>query len=293
MRIHGRAGLWRLAAGGGLVLLLSACGGGAHTDVLGQAAQNLGKVRSGSMDLRMAVSAGDGSGQVGFEEKGPFALPNAGALPVAHTEVIQFVGAKQEATTFISTGKNAYIGTAGAIYQLPDATVARLRNASTSSSGNLAGLQLDRWAQGATVSDGGQVDGVSTDKVTASVSVADFLNDVMQLSRGLGQAASVPQVNRSEAADLARAVRATHYELWAGRDDHMVRRLSVSVDFHAPTGSAGSEAIAKYSQSRLQLDLDLSSVNRPITVSDPAGAQPYAVFCSKQPDSAACNATQS
>jgi len=282
----------RLSAGGALLLALAACGG-SQADVLTQAAQNLGRVRSGSMDLRMAVSGGDGNGQVGFEEKGQFSLPNAGALPVANTEVIQFVGSKQEGSTFISTGRNAYIGTAGAVYQLPDTTVARLRSASTSTGGNLAGLQLDRWAQGATVSDGGQVDGVSTDRVTASVNVAAFLNDVMQLSRGLGLAAAVPQVNKAEAADLARAVKATHYELWAGRDDHLVRRLAVSVDFRAPAGGVGSDALARYSQSHLQLDLDLSSVNHPVTVADPAGAQPYAVYCSKQPESAACSAVQS
>ena len=276
-----------LAAVGLTLVSVSACGGSSQAELLGQAAQNLSKVRSGNMDLRMAVSAGDGSGQVGFEEKRPFALPSPGALPVAQTEVSHFVGSKQEGTTFISTGRRAYIASAGQAYELPAATVTRLRQASAGS-GNLSGLQLDRWAAATTMTDGGQVDGVSTDRFAGSVNVPQFLNDVMQLSRGLSQTAVVPLVTTSEAADLARAVRASHFQLWAGRDDHLVRRVSVSVDFSAPSGAAASQAMARYSQSQMRLDLDLSSVNRPVTVSDPPGAQPFAVYCGRQPDASSC-----
>ena len=241
------------------------------------------------MDLRMAVSAGDGSGQVGFEEKGPFSLPNVGALPVAQTDVVRFVGDKQESSSFISTGRSVFIGSGGQVYRLPDATVARLRQAS-GGGGNLAGLQIDRWAKGASVMDGGTVDGVSTDRVVASVSVPQFLNDVMQLSRGLGQNTVVPQVTTADAADLSRAVKASHFEAWVGRDDHLVRRLSVGVDFSAPAGGPNSDAVARYSQSRIQLDLLLSRVNHPVTVAEPPGAQPFAAFCSRQPDAPACAA---
>ena len=272
---------------------LAACGQASRGEVLSQAAQALPRVRSGSLDLRMAVSGGDAgqSGQVGFEERGPFSLPNPGGLPVANTEVIHFVGTQRESTRFISTGQDAFIGTGGQTYALPPARVQALRQASTPVGGNLGGLPLDRWAVGGSVSDGGQLDGVATDHVVSSVNVVQFVNDLMQLSRGLGQAASVPQVNAAEAQTLSRAVRSSHFEMWSGKDDHMVRKLVVSVDFAAPADPSGG--LAKYSRSHLELDLALTSVNQQVRVDAPKGAQPFSAFCTTQPEAGACKNTQS
>jgi hypothetical protein len=286
-----------LAALGVGVVMLCGCGATSQRDVLAQAGENLGKVRSGDMDLRMAVSSTDTAqaGQIGFEERGPFSLPAAGSLPVARTEVVHFVGTKQETQTFISTGKNAYIAAAGHTYALPAARVEQLRQASVTS-GNASGLgnlQVNRWAAGGSTSDGGTVDGVGTDHVAATVNVVNFLNDVMQLSRGLGETASVPQLTDADAQELAKVVRSSKLELWAGKDDHLVRRLAVSVDFAAPSGSNPSEALAKYSRTRLDLSLVLGRVNQAVTVAEPADAQPFSAYCKQQPDAAACKAAQS
>jgi hypothetical protein len=276
-------------------LLLSGCGGADQHAVLTQAADGLAKVRSGNMDLRMTVSGGDGAadGQVGFEERGPFSLPAAGNLPVARTEVIHIVGGKQDTTTFISTGKNAYVSMAGHTYSLPDARVQQLRSASTNAGGGngMGSLRVDRWARDASTGSGATVDGVGTDRTTGSLDVRQFLNDLMQLSRSLGETASVPQVTDADARDLARAVRSSHFELISGRDDHLPRKLTAVVDFAAPSG--GSGALARYSSTRLELDLTLTSVNQPVTVADPPGAQPFTALCVQQPDVAACKPAQS
>ncbi|GAC1332202.1 MAG: hypothetical protein NVSMB17_11040 [Candidatus Dormibacteria bacterium] len=282
MRRHFGRGALTIAM---VAFAVAGCGG--QADVLGQASSNLGNVRSGNLDLRMAVGAGDAASEVGFEEKGPFSLPNAGSIPVARTEVTHFVGDKHEASTFIATGRNVYIDSAGEVYQLPPAMVEQLRRAN-SGAGDLAGLKIERWATGARSSDGGQVDGVASDRVTGAVNVRQFVNDMMQLSRGLGQTASVPQVSPAEADTLARAVKASHFELWAGRDDHLLRRLVVTVEFAAPAAAQGSEALGHYSQSRMALNISLSNVNHPVTVADPPGARPFSDYCKKQPDAPSC-----
>ena len=275
-------------------LVLGGCGQASQSSVLAQASQNLSRVRSGNLDLRMAVTGGDtaAAGQVGFEERGPFSLPSAGTLPVAQTEVIHFVGSQQDSTTFISTGKDAYISNGGHAYALPPATVQALRQASTGAPANLAGLQLDRWATGGSVSDGGKVDGVVSDHVVAGVNVLNFLNDLMQLARGLGQGASVPQVSPQEAQDLARVVRSSHLEAWTGRDDHLLRKLTVGVDFASATSDPNSP-LARYSRTHLELDLSLGSVNQPVTVNTPSDVQPFTAFCARQPDAGACKKAQS
>jgi hypothetical protein len=286
----------RLLAGASALLVLASCGGTGAPDVLAQAGQSLSRVRSGTMDLRMTVNGGDGgqAGQIGFEERGPFSLPAAGALPVAHTDVVHFVGTQQDATTFISTGKNAYISTGGHTYSLPPARLEQLRKASVTSSNSngLASLQVDRWAAGASTGDGGTVDGVATDHVAANVNVRVFLNDLMQLTRSLGETASVPQVTDADAQDLGRIVKSGRLELWAGRDDHLIRKLTVGIDFAAPSGAQLSGALARYSQTHLDLSLTLSGVNQSVSVPEPAAAEPFSAFCKQQPDAAACKSTQ-
>ena len=56
----------------------------------------------------------------GFPLSGPFSIEEAGTLPTAKLRYTQIAGELSETVEVISTGENAYVETAGTIYELPE-----------------------------------------------------------------------------------------------------------------------------------------------------------------------------
>jgi hypothetical protein len=267
------------------VLALGApgCGGGGRPDAtktLRAAASKLGTIRSGKLALRLLVEPRGPGGEFGFGLAGPFALPKAaGALPVARLVYTQIAGGRRGSATFISTGRRAFVSVGGTAYRLPPAQARQLRGGTSAlgRTGGLKALRIDRWIEEPKASDGGRMGGVATDHVHARLDVVNAVNDLLGIARELGSSRAQRLTGR-DAERLRRATRSGNFDLYAGKDDHLLRRLTVAVDLGFDVPKVLRAALGRVVGAKVLFDLRVTNPNRPVTVSAPAGARPYSAL---------------
>jgi hypothetical protein len=257
-----------------LAAFVAGCGGGRADQVLSDAAGNLGKLRSGDLLLRLVVAPRQGTnGRIGFELQGPLAL-RPGALPIARIAYTQIAGAKEATATFISTGTQAYAEVNGKVYELPASSTNALRQASGGSgaSNTLAGLRIDNWVKRPVVADGGKLDGVPTTRVSGNLDVVAAANGLLDLLRQLGR--NAPTIKGDQAKQLENAVKSSTFELWAGRDDHLLRRLLLKADLGIAVPETLRRVLGGVVGATINFELAVSKPNKPVTVAPPTNPLP-------------------
>lgn len=264
-----RAGLFLAVA------ILAGCGGGGGSakQVLSRTASSLGRIRSGTLTLRLVVSPRSGTkGRIGFELRGPFALRPRG-LPVAGIAYTQIAGPREATATFLSTGKKAYAEVNGKAYELPASATAQLRQAGGAvGKGGFGGLRIDGWIQHPKVSDGGQVGGASTDHVSSGLDVVNAANDLLGLVRLLGRDA--PRIEGKSADQLRKAVESSSLDVWSGKRDHLLRRLVLQARLGFDTPEELKRALGEVVGAKIDFELAVSHPNQPVSVPPPANPLP-------------------
>ena len=203
----------RLAALSLASLSLAACSGEGKeaADVVAETADNLAQIKSGEVSIRLAVTPKSNEAQAfGFELRGPFSLDGPGELPVARIAYTQIRGSERGTVTVVSTGRNAYVEVDGQAYELPPEQAAQLRLAGRvlDEGEGLGELGVDDWIEEPELSDGGSVGDTETDRIDAKLDVAKAAQDLVELSRGLGQGA-LGDLSAVEEQLLERATRST------------------------------------------------------------------------------------
>ncbi len=260
----------RTAIPSALLVVLTSCGGGSgggSDDALAETARRLGEIRSARIDLRLTATSEAAKGPVGFTLSGPFALPEKEGLPVADVRVAELRGATSVESRFVSTGQAAYVVANGRTTPVPgDAGI----SVGGASGGGLGELRIDGWLRDPSVSDGGDVGGTSTDKISAGLDVARAFDDVARLGERLGARAlaGLKPLDDRARAQLERAARDARIEVWTGKEDRLLRKLVLSVTLTA----AGEvpEGLRSLVPVSLSLSLDLAAVNEPVKVEPPS-----------------------
>jgi hypothetical protein len=258
-----------------VVALVAGCGGGNRANqVMSDAAGSLGRLRSGDLMLRLVVAPREGTkGRIGFELRGPFAL-RPGALPVAKIVYTQIAGAHEATATFISTGTKAYAEVNGKAYELPASSTNGLRQAAGGSGGSstLAELRIDNWVKHPAVTDGAQVGGAPTTRVSGDLDVVAAANGLLDLLRQLGRAA--PTIEGDQAKQLEHAVKSSSFELWSGRDDHILRRLLLKADLGLDVPQSLRRVLGSVVGAKIDFELAVSDPNKPVSVAPPTNPLP-------------------
>lgn len=258
---------------------LAGCGGGSGEDAreaLSETASKLDEIRSGTLhlDFRLEPRGPTGAQQFGFALDGPFALGGSGPLPVADIEYTQTVGDDSATVTLISTGQKAYIRTEGRTYDLPAEQVKQLRGAAGQlrAGAGLGEFAIDEWIEDAEIDDGGDVGGTETDRVQAELNVVNAVRDLVGLVRQLGQ--DVPQLSEQDTERLADAVRSSRFEVYTGKDDRLLRRLELEVDFGLDVPRELRSALGSLVGAKVRFELGVDDPNRKVTVAEPEGVLP-------------------
>jgi len=236
---------------------------------MSETADNLGKIRSGDLTLRLVVSPREGTkGRIGFELHGPFAL-RRGSLPIAHVAYTQIAGAREATATFISTGTKAYAEVNGKVYELPASATASIRQAAAGPAGKGAFGQLDisSWVEDSSVSSDGDQEHVS-----AKLDVVDAANGLLQLLRGLGRAA--PTIDGDEADRLRDAVDSSSFDVWTGSQDHLLRRLLLKANLGLDTPESLRRVLGDVVGAKVDFELSVARPNQPVTVTPPSNPLP-------------------
>jgi hypothetical protein len=259
------------------VLSLAACGGGSNSQTaLSETASKLGEIKSGTLTLRVLVEAtGQLEGRAGFELHGPFALAEEGKLPQADMEYRRIAGGQESTAAFVSTGERVFVKAGGQTYELPESMVADLRGQGGSENASgLGELDIGDWMIDPQVSDGGQVGGAETDRVTSRLDVVAAVNDLLELVRSLG-AADLGRLEGRSAERLRRAVKSSSIVVWTGKDDRLLRKLEIRADFAASGPPELEQALGQLGGARVTFLLEIGHPNEPVHVKAPEDAVPY------------------
>jgi hypothetical protein len=258
----------RLALGAALVLLLAGCGGESAQDVLSETSANLGKIRSGDLSMRLLFSAKGGE-RAGFTLEGPFAL-RSGALPETQLDYTQIAGPQTATQTFIATGGKAYVRIGSTTYELPAATTDQIRT-TLGTTGALGTIQIGNWVEDPELSEGGEVGGTDTDRISARLNVPAAVSTLVAVASQFGGTTPLGALSGQSAEQVERAVEKGTIDVWTGKDDRLLRKLSVSIDF----SPAASEQVKSVLGAGVDFALEISNPNEQITVEQPTNVQPY------------------
>ena len=262
-----------------LGLALAGCGGSEAEDALDEATAKLGEIKSGDLGLKVAVEPTNmGDSAIGFELDGPFALAGkAGELPRAEMAYTQIAGPNRADVRFISSGEAAWVEVEGQAYELDPEQVERLQAGDGEGGGPLAELDVASWTRDAKLSEGARVDGRRTERVRGSVDVAEAINDLARVLEQTGGGEAVEGLAELEDEDADRveeAVRSSPIEIVFGKQDRLLRRLRVTLDFAIEPRELRGE-LGRLSGAKVTLDLRISDPNGQVRIEEPADALPY------------------
>jgi hypothetical protein len=256
------------------VLALAGCGGGGEdsaTDVLSETADNLGEIRSGELSLELLFSGPEGE-QQGFRLQGPFSLAGD-RLPVAQLDYTQVAGDQQANVTFISTGSQAFAEVNGTAYELPPELVNEIERATgdLETEGLGERIELGNWIENPRRAEGGMVGGAETDRITANLNVVNVVNGLLEIASAFSGTESPPKVEGQAAEQLRNAVDIARIQVYTGKEDRLLRRLVVSIDF-SPEAPSEVKSILGVG---VDFELAVSDPNKDVNVSAPANPRPY------------------
>lgn len=230
------------------------------------------------------------TGPLTFKLNGPFQGHGPKALPDFKLSVLAGQAGNNFSAGLIVLAGKGYVQFAGNSYSLPDTAIAQFRtsylqsqaNATKQHSGTFAAFGIDprQWLSGATKAGTEQMGGTQTEHITAGIDVTKFLTDVNKLLGKAGQlgvtsVASAPtSIPPAAIAALTTGVKSARVDVWTGSSDRVLRRLKIAVVLDVPPGNR--TAVGGLSSGTINLDLQLSALNKAQTITAPTNVQPLA-----------------
>lgn len=274
-----------------LALTTAACGGGGSSDaqqIVDEA--TLKGVESGNIDLSLGIDAAGSEGDLDIELSGPFEAGEEGQLPeldlaatvqgTAGSKEIDFKGG----ITLVG-GNRAYVEFEGDKYEV-DATTYRYGKEILEEPEEVSACQealsdmaLSDFIEDPTEEGTADVGGTSTTKISGDVDseAASEARDVMvedplcneQLKAVPSLPAALGELEESGEGG-ADTIKDARIVLYIG-DDHIVRRLQAQATVEPPQGGSG---VGGTEGGDFEIDLTLTDVNEPQTISAPKGSKP-------------------
>jgi hypothetical protein len=275
-------------------LALVGCGGGddkdSVEDILDQAFRQ--QISSADMQIEAELDLeGGASGvrPVRIEASGPFRT-NPGRLPSVDIDLrVATEGTGQTIQTgFLSTGDRAFVKFQDVFYEQPPAEVAKANRTiarNDKKRGSLRALGIDprSWLGRATDEGEEEVAGVQTRHVSGTLAVEAVMRNLNRFVRRSGSAIggatgqSVPDPLTSE--DIQRVgevVRDPSFDIYVGKNDNIIRRVSARLEFVVPEGSG--EDLGGLESGTLTFSVEMSDVNGDQEIEAPASARPLSAL---------------
>ena len=271
-----------------LVALVS-CGGGDDQegvqDVLDQAFRQQIKSADLQVEAELDLEGGSSGGPLRIEANGPFRT-NEGKLPSVDLELRVGTdgGGQTIQTGFLSTGDRAFVKFEDVFYEQPRAQVRRAnraiaRNQGKRSSLRSLGLDPRSWLGEATDEGEEEVGGVETRHVSGTLEVGAVMRNLNEFVRRSGSAIggatgqSVPKpLSARDIAQVEQVVEDPSFDVYVGKDDDIIRRVSGRVEFQVPKDSRATAGGLE--GGTLTFSVELRDVNGDQEIEAPANARP-------------------
>jgi hypothetical protein len=258
-------------------LLDSAFSGGIHSADLKLDAE-LRLEGSPSLDRPLRVQA-----------SGPF-ISNDDQLPSADIELkIGTDGGGQTITTgLLTTGDRAFVKFQDVYYEQPPAQVRRAnaalrRNRGRDSSLSELGFDPRGWLADAQDEGDADVAGVETNHVSGALDVESVLRDFNRFVRRSGAAVQgatggdpPEQLTAAQIAAITESVSSPSFDVYVGKEDGLVRRVSGRVEFEVP--AVLRMRLGNIKSGALEFSLEFADVNGAQEIEAPAKARPLSAL---------------
>jgi len=276
---------------------LVACGGGGSEspqDVINKTFGS-GHDKLTSADVNLSLKAdvtGSGGGTLDATLNGPFESQGATKVPKLDLSLKFDANAQSgKSTSFdgglISTGDSAFVNYKGTDYEVDQTLFDQYKQLLAKSgsqqgqSKQSAGALLKQLGVSSpqdlltNLKDEGDADveGASTQHISGDLDVGkvvDSLKSALSNASTLGAFGGIDTSQLPSASQLdqvRKAVKSAHFDLYSGKDDHILRRLTISI--------AVQQGANKLD---LNFDVTLGKVNESQTITAPSGAQPFSAL---------------
>jgi hypothetical protein len=274
------------------LLALASCGGGGDTEngegLLDAAFSQ--EMRSADLKLEAEVQL-EGSPvfdrPLRIQAAGLFRT-NRGKLPSVDLEVeIGTDGGGQTVTTgFLSTGDRAFVKFQDVYYEQPASEVRRAgrtfaRNQRRHSSLRALGLDPRSWLLLAEDKGKEDVAGVETTHVSGTLDVEAVLSDLNRFVRrsgsaigGAGARPPADPLSREDIWKIGEVVKDSTFEVYVGKEDNIVRRVSGRIEFEVPQDRR--EEFGGLEGGDIQFSVEFRDVNGDQEIEPPRKARPLA-----------------
>jgi hypothetical protein len=275
-------------------LALGGCGGGDDKESVEDILDQAFRQEINSADLRVEAEldlegGASGGPPVRIEASGPFRT-NRGKLPSVDIELrLGAEGAGQTIQTgFLSTGDRAFVKFQDVFYEQPAAEVRRANRAlarNDKKNGSLRGLGIDprSWLGQATDEGEEEIAGVQTRHVSGTLDVEAVMRNLNEFVRRSGSAIggatgqSVPDpLTGADIRRVGEVVRDPSFDIYVGKDDDIVRRVSGRLEFDVPAQSR--EGLGGLERGTLTFSVEMSDVNGDQEIEAPANARPLSAL---------------
>ena len=220
---------------------------------------------------------------------GPYQSAGEGKLPKVDWDLAVKLAGQSFTAGFVSTSDNAFVNFQGTDYEVGKQSVAQINKqlADAGKEGDKKGLAQfgvnpRNWVVNAKDEGEEEVAGASTTHVSATLDVGRFLDDVNKL---VAQAGSIPggqqarQLTDAEKKQVKDVVKNPRFDLYVGKDDNVIRRLSADLTFDVP--AERRPQLNGLTGGSIRFSIEFRDVRKPQTVSPPANARPIAELTSR------------
>jgi hypothetical protein len=267
---------------------VAGCGGGSSStssEDLDQTFNNPTKITSGKLDVSINGSAqGQQSGDFTASITGPFQVDPSDKTSFPQLDLAANVSGSAGGPSIsfdgslITTKDNAYVEYQDQAYEVGAQAFQQFTQAyaqaaqqNKSKSGTTGfsqfGIDPKTWLTNVSNEGTADVEGTDTVHVHGDADVGKIVTDLQKVQKQTGS--STQQLTPSQLNQLTSAVKSATIDVYSGTDDHLLRKLAVSLSL-APPASSG----ATVSNLDVNFSVTLSDVNQPQTITAPSNAKP-------------------
>lgn len=268
-------------------LLSAGCGGDDPKTTLDKAFSN--SIQSARVTLNAEAKV-NGSGQlsqpVRFTLTGPYQSNGANKIPSFKWDLSLGGGGQTLQAGLASTGDNAFVSFQGSDYEVGQQEIARV-NQQIAQSGKQKGtrslkdfgINPKNWVTSEEDKGDAKVAGTDTKHISAGLDVKALFRDLNKTIDKAGTAAgnatgtSTPRkLTDQQINQIAQIVKDPKFDVYVGKDDNIVRRIAVALNFQVP--QANQQQAGGASTGNFTFSIEFADVGKKQTITAPANPKP-------------------
>ncbi|MEX2253714.1 MAG: hypothetical protein WD649_06130 [Thermoleophilaceae bacterium] len=273
-----------------LALGLVACGGDDNEEnvdqLLDKAFTTAIESADVTLDTEIGLEGADIDGPIKVKLSGPFKDNGPAKVPSFDFDVSVGGGGLNAGGGLVSSGDNLFVSFQDENYELGEGLLKQVNEASKQvqeeqgkDGGSLKGLGIDPrgWVKNGKEEGTEDVAGVETTHITAELDVPKMLNDLNELVEKSGDQLGgtlgpAPEpLSEDQIKQIEDIVKDPKFDVYVGKDDDVLRRLSTDLEFEVPEGDRDDIGLEK---GDVSFSIQFADVGDPVEIKAPTDARP-------------------